>query len=139
MDVKHAKRLLVEEQKRLRQLEKDVEESGELDESQQESSGALTSHDQHPGDAGSQTFERERDVSIGEGLATKRREVADALDRIENDRYGMCEVCGRQISEERLEAIPATRYCAEHAAEVDGAGSAKGGWDVTPELGPEDD
>lgn len=140
MDVKHAKELLLRERERLQQLEEQIEDTGDLDESQQESSGALTSHDQHVGDTGSQTFQRERSVSIAERLERKRSEVSEAIDRIEEDRYGQCEVCGRQISDERLEALPATRYCSEHPPDVeDDSVAAEGGWSLTQELGPNGD
>jgi DnaK suppressor protein len=135
MDVTHAKELLTEELERLQQLEDQIEESGELDVSQQDSSGALTSHDQHVGDAGTQTFQRERDVSIEERLESKRNEVSYALERIENDDYGDCEVCGREISDERLLALPATRYCAEHASELEEETlSTARGWSITQDL-----
>lgn len=138
MDVKQAKQLLVRERNRLQQLADQVELSGELDESQQESSGALASHDQHMGDAGSQTFQRERDVSLVDKFEAKRKEISAALDRIENGEYGQCEVCGSEISDERLTALPATRYCKEHASELEEETSG-GGWSITNELEPEDD
>lgn len=137
MDVEHAKELLIKERDRLEQIEDQFQESSDLDESQGESGGALADYNQHVGDAASQTFQRERDVSIEERLELKRNEVSDALERIENDDYGRCEVCGREISDERLGAIPATRYCAEHASDAEDQ-SLKGGWSITNDLGPED-
>jgi DnaK suppressor protein len=38
-----------------------------------------------------------------------------ALARIELGEYGSCEVCGKRIDEDRLEAIPWTSVCSEHA------------------------
>ena len=43
----------------------------------------------------------------------ERRLIREALDRIENGTYGTCEVCGEQISEERLKARPVTTQCIE--------------------------
>jgi DnaK suppressor protein len=37
--------------------------------------------------------------------------VKEALDRIENGTFGICESCGRPISEKRLEARPVTTQC----------------------------
>ena len=37
--------------------------------------------------------------------------VKEALERIENDTFGICEVCGEEISEERLKARPVTTLC----------------------------
>jgi RNA polymerase-binding transcription factor DksA len=33
---------------------------------------------------------------------------------MEEGEYGICQVCGREIADERLEAVPATRFCREH-------------------------
>ena len=41
--------------------------------------------------------------------------VENALSRIENGTYGECEVCGEQIEEQRLEALPYATLCMEHA------------------------
>ncbi|WP_367103921.1 TraR/DksA family transcriptional regulator [uncultured Psychrobacter sp.] len=41
--------------------------------------------------------------------------VENALSRIENGTYGECEVCGRDIEEKRLEAVPYATLCMEHA------------------------
>jgi len=38
-----------------------------------------------------------------------------ALARIELGEYGSCEVCGKGIEAERLEAIPRTSVCSRHA------------------------
>ena len=39
------------------------------------------------------------------------REIADALDRIEHDTYGICMECEEPISTKRLDAVPWARYC----------------------------
>ena len=39
------------------------------------------------------------------------RAIEDALARIRNDKYGICEECGEPISSARLEAVPWTRWC----------------------------
>jgi DnaK suppressor protein len=41
--------------------------------------------------------------------------INKALARIELQEYGSCEVCGRKIEIERLEAIPWTSVCSKHA------------------------
>ncbi len=42
-------------------------------------------------------------------------DVKLALEKIKNGTYGICEVGGEEISEERLEANPSARTCVEHA------------------------
>ena len=39
------------------------------------------------------------------------REIAEALDRIEHDTYGICMECEEPISTKRLDAVPWARYC----------------------------
>ena len=41
--------------------------------------------------------------------------VKNALSRIENGTYSDCEVCGKEIPEKRLEALPYATLCMEHA------------------------
>lgn len=40
------------------------------------------------------------------------RQIEAALDRIANGTYGACVICGDPIAEKRLEALPATPFCA---------------------------
>jgi DnaK suppressor protein len=69
--------------------------------------------DQHEADVGSEMFERERDLSILEQVDAELRDVERALRRLEDGRYGMCEACGRPISDGRLHARPETPFCIE--------------------------
>lgn len=133
MELNHAKELLSQERSELTDLAERVRESGGLDESQEESTGELTNFDQHLGDHATDTFEREKDRSIGAGIAAKLSEIDAALERIEQGEYGVCEVCGRQIADERLEAVPATRFCREHA-DTSSADAGNAGVEVTQEL-----
>jgi len=61
------------------------------------------------------------DTALGVGtLRTEQsHEIDEALLRIGRGEYGRCEVCGREIELERLEAIPTARLCAEHAHQAD--------------------
>jgi len=42
--------------------------------------------------------------------------VNNALSRIENGTYGECTVCGEDIEDKRLEAVPYATLCMEHAS-----------------------
>ena len=42
-------------------------------------------------------------------------EVDHALAKFDEGTFGRCEVCGELIAEARLEAMPATRFCIDHA------------------------
>lgn len=47
------------------------------------------------------------------------RQITDALIRIEDGSYGICEITGKRISEERLEELPWTKYSIEAARELE--------------------
>jgi RNA polymerase-binding transcription factor DksA len=75
--------------------------------------------DQHPAELGTETFERERDLTVREMLSGQLEDVDDALRRLDHGGYGLCEQCGGPIGEPRLEVHPAARYCLEHQAQVE--------------------
>jgi len=64
-------------------------------------------------DAGSELFERSRDLSIVEDVDAQLADIEHATARLANGSYGSCEACGKPIGPERLAARPATRFCLE--------------------------
>lgn len=50
-----------------------------------------------------------------------RRDVAEALERIEAGTYGTCRFCGRPITKARLDALPYTPYCIDCEQQVESA------------------
>ena len=71
----------------------------------------LTSVDQHPADAGSDTFERSKDLAILERTQRQLADVERALQLLAQGGYGLCEACGKPIGSARLAARPAARLC----------------------------
>lgn len=67
--------------------------------------------DQGFADSAQTAAERHRVMSIAEGLRANLGDVEHALRRMDVGTYGSCENCGREISVERLEAIPSARLC----------------------------
>jgi YteA family regulatory protein len=80
-----------------------------------ESMGELSSYDNHPADEGTDLFEREKDIALNEHYETQLGNINRALEAMENGTYGKCEVCGKDIPVERLEALPNTTFCIEHS------------------------
>lgn len=116
MDAEHARELIVSERTRLETLIRDREsETGIGSESESASISELASNDQHQGDLGTETFEREKDFSLLEQLEAEINDLDAALRKIDEGTYGRCEVCGKEVDPERLEAMPGTRTCREHA------------------------
>lgn len=66
-------------------------------------------------DASSVAAEQGEVRVIAENLRAMLAEVELALGKLEAGTYGTCEECGEAISEARLEAMPATRWCVDHA------------------------
>ena len=52
---------------------------------------------------------------LAESLRSVLSEVEHAIAKLDSGTYGHCETCGEPISEARLEAMPATRWCVQHA------------------------
>lgn len=82
-----------------------------LNQSLTDSVDELSAYDNHPADLGSETFEREKDLALMNNTHEILARVEDALGRMEEGKYGICEDCGREIALERLEAIPYTTLC----------------------------
>jgi DnaK suppressor protein len=55
--------------------------------------------------------EYENLVSIEQRLELKLRDIDLALEKIEKGTYGKCENCDKEISEDRLRALPEARVC----------------------------
>jgi DnaK suppressor protein len=62
-------------------------------------------------DLASEERDREINFILSDRERVKIKQVDDALDRVNEDTYGMCESCGLEIAEERLQAMPFTRLC----------------------------
>ncbi len=111
MNADHARRLLEDERDRLEQVRHAFDDEHLTDESERESVAELSGVDQHQADIGTETFEREKDLSILENVEAELADIEHALERLTHGAYGVCEACGRPIDDERLEAMPATRLC----------------------------
>ena len=79
-----------------------------------ESTGELSSYDNHPGDEGTELYEREKDIALNEHMEYQIQSINRAVQAIEKGTYGKCEVCGREIPYERLQAVPETTFCIDH-------------------------
>ncbi|MCR2803680.1 TraR/DksA C4-type zinc finger protein [Paenibacillus soyae] len=77
--------------------------------------GELSPIDNHPGDLGTELFEREKDISLLEQEELHLRRIETALEAMDNGTYGACATCGEPIPYERLDAVPDTIYCVEHS------------------------
>ncbi|WP_255726746.1 TraR/DksA C4-type zinc finger protein [Sporosarcina sp. ACRSM] len=94
-----------------------TEKETDIKESAQDGVGELSMYDNHPGDMGTELFEREKDLALNVHAGSELEKVEDALQAMVEGSYGICEVCQKEIPFERLEAIPHTTLCIEHSTE----------------------
>ena len=85
------------------------------------STGDLSAYDNHPGDEGTELYEREKDLALFEHEREHLHDIEHALAMIEKGTYGRCEVCGKDIPYERLSVLPTATTCSEHSSTVSGA------------------
>ena len=121
MDLPRARERLLEERthrqslaQRLRQEESDPVESSEL-----------SKIDQHPAELGTETFEREMELTTRMIVEAELKDIDDALRKLEQGNYGICEACGKPIDPERLEAKPWARFCVADQTRIEQAVSRR--------------
>jgi YteA family regulatory protein len=83
-----------------------------------ESVSELSNYDNHPADHGTELYEREKDLALNEHAEKELEEINEALHAIEEGTYGICTECGMDIPFERLQAVPTTDRCINHANDV---------------------
>jgi RNA polymerase-binding protein DksA len=71
--------------------------------------------DDESADAGTATFEREKELSIEQNVRDLIAKIERALKRIEAGTFGVCEVCGKPIEKARLKALPYADLCIKDA------------------------
>ena len=79
-----------------------------------------SAHTMEQGEAGAAhrpkaTRQQEEQASLREETERRIADIDQALARIDDGTYDRCEVCDAAIGEERLDAVPMTRRCIEHA------------------------
>ncbi len=62
-------------------------------------------------DQASSAYTKEFLLSIGDTERRMLAQVDEALEKIRQETYGLCEVCGEMIGERRLEALPFAKLC----------------------------
>lgn len=64
-------------------------------------------------DRANSSYSREFLFSLTGGESEQLRLIEEALSRIEEGTYGVCQNCGQAIGEPRLKAVPWARYCVD--------------------------
>ncbi|MEZ4457908.1 MAG: TraR/DksA C4-type zinc finger protein [Gemmatimonadales bacterium] len=110
-DLKHLEKRLLDERARV------MKELGYYDDTfnstLQNADGDLSSYSFHMADQGTDTMEREKQFLFASQEGRYLWHVNQALRRLYNapDQFGKCHTCGKDISFERLDALPHARLC----------------------------
>ena len=117
-EVAHFRDLLVQKRRELIGDVNSIEDEA-LRKSRLEAAGDLSSMPIHMADIGTDNYEQEFSLNLLEGERKMLGKINNALDRIANKVYGVCEGTGNWISRPRLEARPWARHCIEYARMIE--------------------
>ncbi len=110
MDRDRIKESLESERERLRNEIQEFEE--EFSQSMEEATEE-NMYDQHMADAANPMQNREMDLSLEDNAKRMLGKIDRALEKFEENTYGTCDNCGKEITEARLEAVPYANLCIE--------------------------
>src|SRR3989338_10267799 len=108
--VKFFKELLL---KKKADLSKGIEHIAKdaLKTSQRDATGDLSGYSLHMADMATDNYDREFSL----GLASNEQKILDrineALEKLDDHTFGLCELCGKKISKIRLKAVPYAELC----------------------------
>jgi len=104
------KNLLLEKRQDLMNQMSFIKDS-EMQNTIKEASGDHSAYSFHMADQGTDTMEREKSFLYAQRDGRFLYHIVMALERVESGTYGLCQSCGKPISDERLEAVPHARLC----------------------------
>jgi len=108
-DLEYFKKLITDEQNKV------LKDMGYLKETLLEStirdaSGDHSAYAFHMADQGSDTYDREKSFLLAARENKYLQGLLEALDRIKDGTYGVCQICGKDIEKERLEVVLVAKY-----------------------------
>ncbi len=113
-NTEHFKQMLLEKRREILRNVNEFEDEA-LKKSRLDAAGDLSSMPIHMADIGTDNYEQEFALGLMDSERKLLREIDDALGRIEQKTYGICEGTGKPIPKARLEAQPWAKYCIEYA------------------------
>lgn len=82
-----------------------------LKKSQKDAAGDISGYTYHMADVASDTYDREFSLSLASNERESLYELDDAIKRIDEGTFGICEECKSSIAKTRLKAVPHARLC----------------------------
>ena len=117
-NMKQFKQILLEKRREILNNVNEIEGEA-LKKSRMDASGDLSSMPIHMADIGTDNYEQEFALGLMDSERKLLKEIDEALVRIENKTYGVCEGTGKPIPKARLEAQPWAKYCVEYARMIE--------------------
>jgi RNA polymerase-binding protein DksA len=82
-----------------------------LKKSQKDAAGDISGYTYHMADVATDTYDREFSLGLASNDREALYELDDALKKIDEGSFGICEACKSLISKNRLKAVPDARLC----------------------------
>ena len=109
-DLKFFKELLL---KKKMELAKGIDHiaNDALKTSQRDAAGDLSAYSLHMADMATDNYDREFALNLADNEQKILHRIEAALEKIENNTFGLCEVCNKKITKIRLKAVPYAELC----------------------------
>ena len=82
-----------------------------LKKSPKEATGDISGYTLHMADLATDSYDREFSLGLASNDRDLLAQINDALKKMEEGKFGVCQECGKPISKTRLKAIPFTACC----------------------------
>ena len=79
--------------------------------SQRDAAGDLSAYGLHMADVASDNYEREFSLGLADAEQKLLARINDAVEKLDNNTYGLCELCEKKITKTRLKIVPYAELC----------------------------
>ena len=79
--------------------------------SQRDAAGDLSAYSLHMADMATDNYDREFSLGLADNEQKILNRINEALEKITESKFGLCELCGKKISKVRLKAVPYAELC----------------------------
>lgn len=79
--------------------------------SQRDAAGDLSAYSLHMADVASDNYDREFQLSLADNEQKLLNRINEALEKIDDGTFGLCELCEKKIAKARLKAVPYAELC----------------------------
>ncbi len=109
-DLAYFKKMLLKTKEDVAEQIEHISENA-LKKSQRDASGDISGYTLHMADMATDTYDREFSLDLAANERERLFEIEDALKRIDDKKFGICEKCSKPINKSRLKALPYSRMC----------------------------